>query len=492
MTYNLFSSFGKKIKIKFLTLNDTYQTNYFGRWAQKADEIIFNELEPTTIFVKVFGGDYLFLSKFSAILQGHDMVLAGNASKFDVVGIGNHEFDGGKPVLTELALMAETPIICSNLTKDILVQFNLKDNISFSKNGIKFGAISYLTQEASQISSGARDLKFQDINYIFETQKEFLLSQNIRILVFHDDIDNIINYFNTHPENKELVDVIVTGHQHIIYTGYIDRCNYRIPIVQMGQDAYGLGYIELEYNECFKCLTNSFVDVIVIPPTFPETKEISLLTKWVDEVSAPYFKKTIGVVVDYPLDGLRFNIRNQETNIGDLVSDAFLFTGKKTPLDGPKENIFSVSNSGGIRNNSILPIGFEVTGETVYNILPFQNDIVALEIIGRTNVNNLINYLAVTSFSNKNTPRWLQVSKNIIFNYQTKTYELVGGTQGETDKFYLMVYDFLANGGDGYTELQKLKKFELDIPSQNSLIDYILSLGGNISYTTDYTRIILP
>ncbi len=492
MHFNLFNNLGKKIKIKFLTLNDTYQTNYFGKWAQKADEIIQNEIDPSTIFVKVFGGDYLFPSKYSAILDGHDMVLAGNASKFDVMGIGNHEFDEGQAVLSELALMTEQPILCSNLQKDILSQLNLKDNTSFIKNGIKFGAVGYLTQETPQLSIGAKDLTFEDITYVFDTQKEFLLSSDIKILIFHDNIQNIIAYLETHPEKKKLVDVIVTGHQHIVYTGYIDRGDYRIPIVQMGQDAYGLGYIEIEYNECFKCLTNSFVEVQVIPTDYPQTPEIDLLTKWVDEVSAPYFKQTIGVVQEYPLDGLRSTVRNQEANMGDLVVDAFLFSGQQTPLGVPLENIFAITNSGGIRNNSVLPIGFNITGETVYEILPFKNDLVALEIIGRTNVNNVINYLAATSFSKKGSGGWLQISKNIVFNYQTGTYELVGGTQGETDKFYLMVYDFLAGGGDGYTELQKLKKLDLDIPSQNSLIDYIGSLGGVVSYTNVYTRIILP
>ncbi len=492
MTFNLFHNLGKTIKIKFLTLNDTYQTNYFGRWAQKADEIIQNETDPKTIFVKVFGGDYLFPSKYSLILDGHDMVLAGNASKFDVMGIGNHEFDDGQATLSELALMTDTPLICSNLSLDVLSNLNMKVNTSFVKNGIKFGAVGYLIQETPQLSVGARDLKFENIDYVFDTQKDFLLSSDIKILVFHDDVEKIIAYLDLNPERKKLVDVIVTGHQHVVFTAYVDRGDYKIPIVQMGQDAFGLGYVELEYNVCFNRLTNSFVEVQVIPPTYPETPEIDLLTKWVDEVSAPFFKQTIGVVKDYPLDGLRATVRNQEANLGDLVVDAFLFTGNNTPLDCPRENIFAITNSGGIRNNSVLPIDFQITGETVYTILPFQNDLVALEIIGRTNVNNLINYLATTSFSKKGSGGWLQISKNLVFNYQTNTYELVGGTQGETDKFYLIVYDFLSIGGDGYTELQKLRKLEIDFPSQNSLIEYILSLGGTVSYTNVYTRIILP
>lgn len=368
----------------------------------------------------------------------------------------------------------------------------MKVNTSFVRSGIKFGAVAYLIKETPELTLGAKDLKFEDINYVFETQKDFLMKQDVKILVFHDNIDRIIEYLELRPENKKLVDVIVTGHQHIVYTGYIDREGYRIPIVQMGQDAFGLGYIEVDYNVCFKNLTNSFVDVLLIPPTTPETPEIELLTKWVEETAAPFFQKTIGTVINFPLDGLRSTVRNQESNLADLVVDAGLFTGLKTPLDGPKENIFSVTNSGNVRNNSILPIGFEINGEIIYTISPFQNDLVAIEIIGRSNTNKLINYLATTSFSKRGSGGWLQVSKNIVFNYKTNTYELVGGTQSETDKFYLIAVDFLANGGDGYTELTKFRQLLIDVPVQNSIIDYITSLGGQISYTNVYTRIILP
>jgi 2',3'-cyclic-nucleotide 2'-phosphodiesterase/3'-nucleotidase/5'-nucleotidase len=480
----------KNIKIKILTLNDTYQTNYYGRWTQKANEIIDNEKDTSTIFVKVFGGDFLFPSKYSFILDGHDMILASNASQFNVIGIGNHEFDGGKPVLAELALMSNTPLLCSNLDLFVLSQLNMKDNYSFTINNVKFGAVAFLTQETPQLSNGSRDLKFESIKYVFETQKKFLLSSDIKILVFHDNIERIIEYLEFYPCDKELVDVIVTGHQHIVYAGYIDRPNYRIPIVQMGQDAFGLGYIELDYNTCCKRIVNSFVDVKVIPPTLPETPEIELLTKWVQDISAPYFQLTIGFVRDYPLNGLRQFVRNQEVNMGDLVADSFLYTGLVSSISAPKENIFAITNSGSVRNNSVLPIGFEITGEYIYTILPFQNSLVAIEIIGRSNVNKLINYLALTSLSKKALGGWLQISKNLFFDYITNTFELIDGTQGETDKFYLIVTDFLADGGDGYTELTKLKTLLIDVPVQNSLINYIGFLGGNVSYTDVYTRII--
>lgn len=481
----------KQKKIKILTLNDTYQTNYYGRWAQKAEEIIQNEPESDTIFVKIFGGDFLFPSKYSLVLQGHDMILASNASGFDAVGIGNHEFDGGKLVLAELSVMSNVPLLCSNLQPEILKQLNMVNNISFIKNNIKFGVVGFLIQETPQLSTGARDLTFENIDYVFETQKNFLLSSDVKILIFHDNIQKIIDYLEFNPEKKKLVDAIVTGHQHIVYTGYIDREGYRIPIVQMGQDAFGLGYIEIEYNRFFKCLTNSFVEVQIIPPTSPETQEIQVLTNWVIDVTAPFFKDTIGIVKDFPLDGLRQTVRNKEANMGDLLTDAYLFTGTSR-LEAISGNVFAITNSGSIRNNSIYPIDFEITGEVVYEIIPFPNNVVALEIIGRSNANALINYLATTSISKIGSGGWLQISNNLFFDYKNNNFELIGGSMSETDKFYLMCTDFTADGGDGYTELIKFKRLSIDLPTQLSLFEYVeKQLRGIISYSNIPTRIIL-
>ncbi len=488
---NFFENFTKKIKI--LTLNDCYETKYYGMWAQKANEIILNEKDSNTIFLKIFGGDFFFASKYSSIFEGHDMILASNASKFDAIGVGNHEFDASKQKAAELSLMSNAPIICSNLDKQILKEFNFKYRHSFIKNNIKFGVVSYVTQQTSEISPGAKGLKFKNLKYLFKTQKKFLLSCDIKILTFHDEVDVIIDFLNLNPKYKCLVDAIVTGHQHIIYADYIQRDNYKIPIVQAGENAQGLGYIEIQYNTLFKCLTKSFVEVKLIAPNYPETPEISVLTTWVQEISAPYFTKTIGTVTNYPLDGLRSNIRNKETNMGDLVTDAYLTTGTNIITSTQPGNIFTVENSGSIKNNSLYPMGTEIDGEIVTTIIPFSNDIVALEIIGRSNVNSLINYLATTSLSKKGTGGWLQISNNLLFNYVTQQYELIGGTTGETDKFYLVCTDFLAAGGDGYSELIKLNIFNIDVPIQISLTSYIENqLGGVISIPTNGGRIILP
>ena len=106
-----------------------------------------------------------------------------------------------------------------------------------------------------------------------------------------------------------------------------------------------------------------------------------------------------------------------------------------------------------------------------------------------TNANKLIKYIAETSFSKKGAGAWAQISKNLVFDFVNKNYSLTGGSDSETDLFYLIVTNYLSNGNDGYTDLKNYDKLLMDIPCQNATIDYIKYLN-NVSYTTNYTRII--
>ena len=482
----------KIVSVKILELNDTYQSNYFGMWGQKALEIINSNTTPDTTFVKILAGDYLFTSKFSSIMYGHEMLLASNACKFDVGSLGNHEFDYGTKTLSELALMSSFPLVCSNMSSQQASDLNLVNTYSFVKNGIKFGVIGYLSQTSPLLSEGAKNITFYDIDYMFTKYKAFLQEHEVRILLFHENISMIVDYLNSNPTKKLLVDAIGCGHEHIIYKNYVSRGLYNIPIVEMGSDAAGLGYIDLSFNTVTRKCVSSDVQVITIDPTIKNLPQIDGLNTWVNSICNPVFQETIGTVKNFDLNGLRTQVRNFESNLGNLMADAYLYTGTvTTPLNALQGNVFSFLNGGGIRNNSILSIGTVFNTGTIYSVTPFNNLLVAIELTGRTSVNNFLKYIAGVSLSKRNAGGWAQISSNLIFNYITNSYSLQSGTMSETDKFYCITYDFLANGNDGYSDLVKYTNLNMGYPIQTSAITYIKTLGGNISISNDYKRIII-
>ena len=288
-----------------------------------------------------------------------------------------------------------------------------------------------------------------------------------------------------------MIDVICCGHEHVFYTGYSSRKDFNIPIVQM-VDSQGVGYIELTFDTLTKKCIDSSANVLKIDSKQTQMQEIVTLNNWISSITEPIFKQIIGQVKDYDLNGISNYIRNNESNLGNLIADSFLYTGTTILTNVSANNICSFINSGSIRNNSIIPVLTDISVETIYSILPFSNLLVGIEIIGRTSMNKLLNYIALISLSKKSSGPWLQISKNIEFNYKTQTYTFKSDNYSETDKFYCILTEYLANGYDGYTELKNYKKIKIDIPSQNSLVTYIQYMNGNISYPNTNTRIFLP
>jgi 2',3'-cyclic-nucleotide 2'-phosphodiesterase (5'-nucleotidase family) len=336
---------------------------------------------------------------------------------------------------------------------------------------------------------------------MFINNKEFLSENDLNILLFHGDLDEITSYFSDDNNNeyKLLIDAIVLGHEHNNYIGYIQRVGKpSIPYAEVALDStgnFGLGIIDLKYNN-----TKRKLELATVNSTYgkEESSELTNLSKIVTNIVTPFFKETIGVVQDYALDGTKSVIRNNESNMGDFVVDSFLDVAKKRLLVNkiPQENIFGIVNSGAIRNDSIIPVGYNFTTETVYTVLPFVNEIVFLKITGKQNLLSLIDYLGNTSFTKKNSGGWLQITKNLKFDYINKKFELLDYNTS-IEEYYLVLNDFLAEGNDGYSELKNnvnysSDKLSSDIPSQNALIEYVKkTLNGIISISNIYNRIIV-
>lgn len=489
----------KLVTIKILELNDTYDTNYFGQWGQFALDFIKNNETPDTTFVKVFSGNFLCPNSYSAIFQGHEMVLAANSCKFDVAVVGNHEFDYGDSILKELASMTTFPLVFSNALPEDIEKLNLISNYSFVKDGINFGVLGYVSPITPEITGGAKNIRFYDLDTMFNTYKSFLQNSDVRILLFREDINILIEYFDLHPEYTNLIDAVGRGSRNgedfVTFAKYIQRYNssYKIPLVNMGYNASGSGYMELSFNKATKKCVNSFVEVIPIDKNQPLLPEIIQLDIWKNLYIKRIFSEKIGSVFNYDLNGLQEQTLNYESNLADLIADANVYYIKTNVLlDTPQKNIFSFINGGSIRNNSIIPIGSVIEVGTVYTVAPFANYLCIIELTGITKVNKFLNYIAGVSKSRRGVGGWAQISKNLVFNYITNSYTLTGGSTSETEIFYCVTLNFLAAGNDGYNKLPEYNPIPLEtIPSQVPIVSYIISLNGVVSYTNDYTRIIV-
>jgi 5'-nucleotidase len=167
---------------------------------------------------------------------------------------------------------------------------------------------------------------------------------------------------------------------------------------------------------------------------------------------------------EVPLNGLRTDVRTVETNLGNLVADAFHWQAQQS---GQNPTI-AVQNGGGIRNNSIdfpsatpaSPVDIDDTWPIT--VLPFSNTIGTIgQVTMATFLAALENAVSLVAFT---SGRFLQVSG---FSFSWDTTALVGDRiiDAVLDNGTVLIDDgmivsnvlldiatnsFIAAGGDSY------------------------------------------
>jgi 2',3'-cyclic-nucleotide 2'-phosphodiesterase (5'-nucleotidase family) len=163
---------------------------------------------------------------------------------------------------------------------------------------------------------------------------------------------------------------------------------------------------------------------------------------------------------------LRCERADLESPLGNFIVDLMLYQTSKIydmPLD------ICVVNNGGLR----VPINAgNVTVGNIFELMPFENEVVVLTLTG-SDLLELLAYEAKyrkTSFANaklKYTEEGLLISA------------MIGGEPLQATKTYkLVTYDYLANGGDGMTCFEKLKREPMGITVRTMIIDHIAELAS--------------
>jgi 5'-nucleotidase / UDP-sugar diphosphatase len=149
-------------------------------------------------------------------------------------------------------------------------------------------------------------------------------------------------------------------------------------------------------------------------------------------------------------------IRARESNLGNLVADAFLATAGAD---------VAITNGGGIRNNNVLPVGPLSEGDT-FRILPFDNIIVNVPGVPRDQLKALLEngysvlsptgigfggrfaHIAGMSVTVDRTQAVGSRVQRVVLDDGTVLVD--GGAVVAGDPVDVATTDFLARGGDGY------------------------------------------
>jgi len=453
-------------------------------------------------------GDSIQGSAVGTLSSGLYSVELMNQVGYDLAIPGNHEFDYGVDSFLSLAReTAQFPYLCANFTGPdgelIFAPYSIVDYGDLQ--------VAYVGITTPETIGSSTPTHFQDEqgNYIYSFQEGAggqLFYSSVQTAVDNaraDGADFVVamghlGVLGITPEytsvsliaNTRGIDLLLDGHsEEMTNTTTPNLDGKAIPLVQTGIKLAALGRVLLDP-------ATGTVEVDPIPMTagdLPQDAETAALladiqARFEQLLSRPAGQSDFDLVAVCE-DGFRI-VRASETNLGDLVADAY-----RVQLGAD----VGVANGGGIRAN--IPAG-EITYGDLLNVHPFANEMCLVELSGQElldllehsvrtypDVNGSFLQVSGLTFSfDPSIPSSVILSDHEDFlgiNGPYRVFDVkVGGQPLELDRTYTLASHnyMIKSGGSGGTQLLD-NNLLLDCVMLDctALMDYVSqTLGGQI------------
>ena len=264
---------------------------------------------------------------------------------------------------------ARFTVVSSNLNFKKPPPKALKTYYIKSFPGLRVGFFGLITPDLAKVANVGQELNVRtDIVPLAREMVRKLRAQGADVVVLLSHLG--------HEQDRQLarevegIHVIIGGHDHIFFHEVVPHpSGWKTIIVQDGARGIRIGVLKLHLVR--KRIVSHRWETILLDEKIPgdphlHQKMLAYMKKF-DQAT----NQVIGVsLVD--LDARKKTIRSQETNLGDLVADAWNF----------KEGSLALVSSGSIRGDKIYPAG-EITYKTALEILPFGNEIYEVILTGK-------------------------------------------------------------------------------------------------------------
>ena len=486
----------------------------------------------------VDAGDHIQGGAIGILSKGSDIIDIMNKIGYDVVTIGNHEFDYGINQLTLLEIKLNSGYISANYCyrKNKAPIFSPYKIIDLGEKKIAFIGITtpqtlsktYLHNIMDEDGNMIYDfLTENDGKELYDTIQGYIDEVKRKgadhvILLCHlgNGGDALEKYTSNYLiSNLKGVDALIDGHTHKVYNiTSKDKEGKDVIIAQTGTKLANLGMIKIQKNGK---VTSEILSEIPLPEHFKYMMEKrgdkkryvdvemykiikDIINSHNDELNEKigYTDFDLKINIDDSGDSSKQTSRSEENILCDLVADAIRNVG---------EGDISMINAGSVRTDLMRG---NITFQNVLDILPFSADIIIKEVSGQDVIDAL-------EYGMKNLPdktsRFPQVSGisfkvNITFKSSVvvddeemfvkvdgkrRVYDVkVGNEPLDLNKKYRMSFDnYIANGGDGFSMFKKYEEKYSTLKTDNqAFMEYIKDvLKGKIpeQYKKTQGRIII-
>mgnify|MGYP002560911390 FL=1 len=455
----------------------------------------------------VDAGDFSQGSVYVSLNKGADAVTMLNAVGYDYVTLGNHEFDYGAQQLADNLKNANFDILCSNVLDadgDPAADEAVTSEVEGS--GLKIGFFGLATPETKTKANPAliKGLTFLSGEALYKCAQEnidWLKGQNVDVIICltHLGVDKESQPNTSYDlyKNTTGIDFIIDGHSHTVMT----KGPNGEPIQSTGTALANVGVIIID-NATKKIEENKLVPIwheekkdgksVTVYDYTKENAAVAAAAKAImDPIDAEYGEVFAKSAVD--LNGAKApGNRTEETNLGDLITDAMMWAIKTKAPSVDMTNAVAITNGGGIR--AAIKKG-DITKKDINTVLPFGNTLAVVYVKG----SELLEALEASTYCTPEAvggfPQFagMEVELNIAPKYDKNAKEYPGseyfgpksinritiksinGKAFDPNATYAVITNnFMAAGGDTYYAFAAAKEqFDTGLPLDEILMEYI-------------------
>ena len=442
--------------------------------------------------ILVDAGDFSQGTTYVSSTKGADAVTMMNAAGYDVVTLGNHEFDYGYAQLKENMSKAKFKVVCADVFNENGTPIFDANYTYTTKSGVKVGFFGMETPETQTKANPAliKGLTFATGDAFTKAaadQVAALKDADVVICLAHLGIDAESAPYRSTDLYAAVkgIDFIIDGHSHTVMT----KGEKGEPIQSTGTAFKNIGVIVID-DASKKIESNSLYEIK--EDTAKDATVAAAAKVIVDRVNNEYGVKFATSKVE--LNGAKApnGNRDVETNNGDLITDAMRWKvlQNKDGLTVNEDHVVAITNGGGIR--AAIAKG-DVTKKDINTVLPFGNTVVTIYITGE----ELLEVLEASTYSLPvgGFPQVAginyTISTAVAYDANAETYPAstyygpksinrvtinsINGKEFKADDTYAVVTnDFSAAGGDTYYAFKAATaKFDTGIPLDEAVMEYV-------------------
>lgn len=442
--------------------------------------------------ILVDAGDYSQGEVYVSDTKGLDAVEMMNVTGYDVVTLGNHEFDYGFAQLKDNMSKAKFKVLCADVfNADGTPIFDANCTYT-TKSGVKIG---FFGMETPETQTKANPALIKGLTFATDDAFTKAAADQVKALK-DDDIVICVSHLGVDAESKPYrstdlyaavkgIDFIIDAHSHTVMT----KGENGEPIQSTGTKFANIGVIVID-DASKKIESNSLYEIK--EDTAKDAAVAAAAQKIIDRIDKEYgavFAKS-----EVELNGAKApnGNRDSETNNGDLITDAMLWKvmQNKEGLTVNEDHVVAITNGGGIRD--YIKVG-NVTKKDIKTVLPFGNTVAVIYVTGA----ELLEALEASTYSLPvgGFPQVCGISYTISTavaydanaeTYPSSTYygpktinrvsiNSINGKEFKVDDTYAVVTNnFVADGGDTYYAFAAAtSKFDTGMTLDVAVMEYI-------------------